>query len=61
MVTCRTFISLYSLGRTKQAYALLDEALDRIPDLCLTLNGVFPGIEQDAEFSLRVLNAPKKP
>lgn len=61
LVVCRTFISLYSLGRTKQAYALLDGALDRTPDLCNTLAGVFPGIEQDAEFSLRVLNAPKKP
>jgi len=61
LVVCRTFISLYSLGKTKKAYALLDEAIERIPDLCYTLNGVFPGIEQDAEFSLRVLNAPKKP
>ena len=61
LVVCRTFISLYSLGRTKQAYALLDDALDRTPDLCSTLAGVFPGIEQDAEFSLRVLNAPPKP
>jgi tetratricopeptide (TPR) repeat protein len=61
IVVCRTFVSLYSLGRTKKAYSLLDEALDRIPDLCQTLIGIFPGIAQDAEFSLRVLNAPKKP
>ena len=27
---------MYSLGRTKQAYQILDEALDRTPDLCST-------------------------
>lgn len=61
LVICRRFISMYSLGRTKQAYQILDEALDRAPDLCSTLAGLFPGIEQDAEFSLRVLNAPNTP
>jgi tetratricopeptide (TPR) repeat protein len=60
LVVSRRFMCLYSLGRTKSAYALLDAALERIPDICSTLADLFPGIDQDAEFSLRVLNAPKK-
>lgn len=60
-VVSRKFISLYSLGKTKQAYALFDAALEHTPDLCSTLSELFPGIAQDAEFSLRALNAPKNP
>ena len=59
MVVCRRFVSLYSLGQTKHAYSLLDASLEKTPDLCTTLVELFPGISQDAEFSLRVLNAPK--
>lgn len=59
LVVCRIFLSVYSLGNTKHAYRILDDALERTPDICATLAGIFPGIEQDAEFSLRVLNAPK--
>lgn len=60
LVACRRFISLYSVGRTKAAYALLDLSLERHPDLCVTLVDMFPDIDLDAEFSLRTLNAPKK-
>jgi tetratricopeptide (TPR) repeat protein len=59
LVVCRRFVSLYRLGQTKQAYSLLDVSLEKTPDLCTTLVELFPGIAQDAEFSLRVLNAPK--
>ena len=59
LLVCRRFVSLYSLGQTKQAYTLLDASLENTPDLCTTLVELFPGIAQDAEFSLRVLNAPK--
>ena len=59
LVVCRRFVSLYSLGQTKHAYSLLDVSLEKTPDLCTTLVELFPGIAQDAEFSLRVLNAPK--
>ena len=60
LVVCRLFISLYSLGRTKQAFAIFDAAAENNPDLCATLVELLPGIEQDAEFSLRSLNSPKK-
>ena len=60
LVVCRRFMSLYSLGRSKSAFALLDGAIEHTSDICSTLVNLFPGIEQDAEFSLRVLNAPKK-
>jgi tetratricopeptide (TPR) repeat protein len=59
LVVCRRFMSLYSLGSSKSAFALLDGAIEHTSDICSTLVDLFPGIEQDAEFSLRVLNAPK--
>lgn len=60
LVICRRFVSLYSLGRTKTAYSILDLGIEKVHDLCQLLAELFPGIEQDAEFSLRVLNAPRK-
>ena len=60
LVICRRFISLYSLGRTKTAFSVLDLGIERAHDLCQILLGLFPGIDQDAEFSLRALNAQRK-
>ena len=60
LVICRRFISLYSMGRTKTAFSVLDLGIERVHDLCQVLVGIFPGIDQDAEFSLRALNAPRK-
>ena len=57
-VICRSVLSLYCLGRRQTAFSLFDAALDSNPDLCSLLLGVFPAIEQDPDFALRVLNAP---
>ena len=59
LVICRSFFSLYCLGRRQAAFSLLDAALDSTPDLCTVLLSTFPAIEQDPDFALRVLNAPK--
>ena len=59
LVICRSFLSLYCLGRRQAAFSLLDAALDSTPDLCSVLLSTFPAIEQDPDFALRVLNAPK--
>ena len=59
LVICRSFLSLYCLGRRQAAFSLLDAALDSTPDLCAVLLSTFPAIEQDPDFALRVLNAPK--
>lgn len=59
IVVSRTFISLYSLGRQQAGFALLDAAMAHTPDICTTLLTLFPSIEEDPSFGLRVLNAPK--
>ena len=59
LVVCRSFQSLYCLGRIQAAFSLLDAALDSTPDLCQLLATTFPAIEQDPNFATRALNAPK--
>jgi hypothetical protein len=59
IVLCRSFISLYALGRQQSAFALLDASLAHTPDICATLAGLFPPIEEDPAFGTRVLNASK--
>ena len=61
LVVCRSFQSLYCLGRIQAAFTLLDTALDSTPDLCQLLATTFPAIEQDPNFAARALNAPKTP
>ena len=61
LVVCRSFQSLYCLGRIQAAFSLLDAALDSTPDLCQLLATTFPAIEQDPNFATRALNAPKNP
>ena len=59
LVICRSFRSLYCLGRRQAAFSLLDSALDSMPDLYPLLASTFPAIEEDSEFAMRILNVPK--
>ena len=59
LVVCRSFQSLYCLGRIQAAFSLLDAALRFHTRPVPTPGNNLPAIEQDPNFATRALNAPK--